>query len=362
VRRSCRWVFDRPRGARGRLVVGRREIGSLSREKTIVLALVIQLFVAGFSSFLVVGLTSLYSPGSVSGGGVEVAVVGDAGEDVVEAAEAAGDVSARLYSDAAAAEAAFDAGRVDALVEARTIEGRIAVTVTAPEEGLKKTLVVVRVRSVLETLERTEREARAGSLESGIVPLPPPVDASPYLGFTYTVLVPMLLLLPAFIVGSVAVDGVTEEVERGTLELLRVTPLSLAAILEGKALALAALGPAQALLWVGLLSLNGIPVANLGLLAVFVTALSVTAVALGVGTTLLVADRQRAQLLYSFCVLGLLTAATALPAGPTSTAALLAIDSPRPLTAPAVVAYALLAVGLALLVRWYVGRVDPASL
>jgi ABC-type Na+ efflux pump permease subunit len=349
-------------GARGRLVVGRRELSSLSREKTIVLALVIQLFVAGFSSFLVVGLTSLYSPATVSGGGVEVAVVGDAGGEFVEAAEAAGGLRVDPYADPTAANAAFESGAVDALVEARTREGRIHVTVTAPEEGLRKTLVVVRVRAALETLERVERAERAGSLESGVVPLPPPVDASPYLGFTYTVLVPVLLLLPAFIVGSVAVDGITEEVERGTLELLRVTPLSLAAIVEGKALALAALGPAQALLWVGLLSLNGIPVANIGRVAAFVAALSVAAVSVGVGTTLLVADRQRAQLLYSFGVLGLLTAATALPEGPTSTAALLAIDSPGPLTDAAVAGYALVAVGLALLVRWYVGRVDPETL
>lgn len=348
--------------ARGRLVVGRRELSSLSREKTIVLALVIQLFVAGFSSFLVVGLTSLYSPASVSGGDVEVAVVGDTSGEFREAAEAAGGLNVRQYPDAASAEDAFDSGAVDALVEARTREGRISVTVTAPEEGLRKTLVVVRVRSALETLERTEREARAPSLGADLLPLPPSVDASPYLGFSYTVLVPMLLLLPAFIVGSVAVDALTEEVERGTLELLRVTPLSLAAIVEGKALALAALGPAQALLWVALLSLNGIPVANVGRVAVLVAALSLAAVALGVGTTLLVADRQRAQLLYSFAVLGLLTAATALPEGPTSTAALLAINSPGPLTDAAVVGYALVAVGIALLVRWYVGRVDPEGL
>ena len=343
-------------------MVGRRELASLSREKTIVLALVIQLFVAGFSSFLVVGLTSLYSPAAASEGGVEVAVLGDAADEFLGAAEQAGGVRARTVPDEAAAATAFDTGRVDAVVAARTSGGRVSATVTAPEEGLQKTLVVVRVRSALEALERAERRERAGSLDADLVPLPPPVDASPYFGFTYTVLVPMLLLLPAFIVGSVAVDGVTEEVERGTLELLRVTPLSLAAIVEGKALALAALGPAQALLWVGLLSLNGIPVGNLGRLTALVTALSVAAVALGVGTTLLVADRQRAQLLYSFGVLGLLTAATALPGGPTSTAALLAIDSPGPLTDAAVAGHALVAVGLAGLVRWGVGRVDPETL
>lgn len=348
--------------ARGRLVVGRRELSSLSREKTIVLALLVQLFIAAFSSFLVVGLTSLYSPSAVAEGGVEVAVVGDAGGEFVAAAEEVGGIQVRPYPDVSAATDAFETGGVDALVEARTDERRIAVTVTAPEEGLRRTLVVVRVRAALEALERAEREERADSLDAEIVPLPPAIDASPYLGFTYTVLVPLLLLLPVFIGGSVAVDGITEEVERGTLELLRVTPLSFVAIVEGKALALAALGPVQALLWVGLLSFNGIPVANLGRVLVFVSALSVVTVALGVTTALLVSDRQRAQLLYSFGTLGLFTVGEALPESPTSTAALLAIDSPGPLTGLAVTGYALLAVVVVLVVRWYVARVDPSTL
>ena len=66
-------------------MVARRDVRSLSREKTIVLALLIQLFVAGFSSFLVVGLTSLYDPGSVSTGEVEMAVTGDARDELLEA-------------------------------------------------------------------------------------------------------------------------------------------------------------------------------------------------------------------------------------------------------------------------------------
>ena len=59
-----------------RATIARRDLASLRSEKTIVLALLIQLFIAAFSSFLVVGLTSLYDPGSVQGGGVDVGVSG----------------------------------------------------------------------------------------------------------------------------------------------------------------------------------------------------------------------------------------------------------------------------------------------
>ena len=42
-----------------RLTIARRELQTLRSEKTIVLALLIQLFIAAFSSFLVVGLPDL---------------------------------------------------------------------------------------------------------------------------------------------------------------------------------------------------------------------------------------------------------------------------------------------------------------
>ena len=63
------------------LVVARRDLASLSREKTIVLALAIQLFIAAFSSFLLVGLVSLYDPASAPGGDIDVGVAGNASAD-----------------------------------------------------------------------------------------------------------------------------------------------------------------------------------------------------------------------------------------------------------------------------------------
>ena len=45
-----------------RLTVAKRELAGLRAEKTILLAIGIQLFIAAFSSFLVVGLVSMYDP------------------------------------------------------------------------------------------------------------------------------------------------------------------------------------------------------------------------------------------------------------------------------------------------------------
>jgi ABC-type Na+ efflux pump permease subunit len=350
-----------------RVAIARRDLSSLSREKTIVLALLIQLFVAAFSSFLVVGLTSLYDPGSVEGD-VTVATAGN-GSDRLEAvaAEVDGVETVRFPSEERAYEA-FQSGQgratsIDAVMVAERDAGaRLNVTATAPDGSLRTTLVVVQVRELMEELERTEREARAAYIDAPLVPLPDDVDASPYFAFTYTVLIPLLLFLPPFISGSTAVDAITEEIERGTLELLRVAPVTLVDVVDGKSAAMAALAPVQALLWIALLSANGIAVANVPLLVVTVGAVATIVVVLGVVLGLVMGERRTAQLVYSLTVLGLFAAAVFLPEHPATTVAKLAVDSPTSTTDALVAVYVAFAVALYALARRFVRGVDVESL
>lgn len=347
---------------RRRLVVARRELAALRSEKTVVLALLVQLVVAGFSGFLVVGLTSLYSPGSVSGGGVSVAVTGDAAGEALAAAAEVDGMRARRVPSRERAMAAFEDGAVDAVLVATHEDGRIAATATVPEGSLRKTLIVVNLRELLTALERNERVARAEWLRNRPIPLPPDVPASPYFGFSYTVLVPLLLFLPAFISGSIAVDAVTEEIERGTLDLLRVAPVSLVGIVDGKALAAGVLAPVSAALWLGLLALNGIGVANVAALLVLETGVALALVAAGVGLGATVRNRQRAQLLYSLGILVVFTVAGLLPEHPATTVARLAIGSPGPLGRPIAAGYLLGGLAVAIAVRARIGRLDPERL
>jgi ABC-type Na+ efflux pump permease subunit len=321
-----------------RLVLARREVRSLRAEKTIVLALLIQVFVAAFSSFLVVGLVSLYDPGSVQGYQVEVGVVGgdDATRDLEAIVDETEGLTTRSYADAGAARTDFDQRQLDAVVRAERTGGRTTVTALVPDSDVRTTLVVVQLRDALRAFERSERVDRASFLDERPLALPPEGDASPYYGFTYTVLLPLLLFLPVFIGGSVAVDSITEERERGTLELLRAAPLSPADVVDGKALAAAGLAPVQAALWVGLLELNGTSVANLPLLVVLVAALATVVVTLAAALALLTAERRVAQLTYSLGTLVLFGATTLHDDGPVGLAARLALDSTDS-TAPLVV-------------------------
>jgi ABC-2 type transport system permease protein len=344
-----------------RLTIAKRDLESLGREKTIVLALLIQLFIAAFSSFLVVGLTSLYSPGAAAAGQVEVGVTGGASDALVEASLEHDAVEPVRYPSEAAALSGFSNGQVDAVVTAERLQGTLSVEATAPAESLRTTLIVVQLRRVLSTLERQERMDRGDDLDAAVVQLPQRIDASPYYGFTYTVLIPLLLFLPPFISGSVAVDALTEEMERETLELLRVGPVTMFDIVDGKALAMTLLAPAQALLWIVLLGANNIAVANPLLLLVHVTALTGVVVVIGLGLGLTTGRRRQAQLLYSLLVILLFGSAVFLPEHPATTAAKLAIDSPTPMTYVAVAGYILFAIVAYLGLRRYVGTIDPEA-
>jgi hypothetical protein len=132
-----------------RLIVARRDIVSLKREKTIVLALLIQLFVAAFSSFLVVGLTSLYSPGSVAAGEIVVGVSGEHQDALIDAAEDIESVQPVRFDDVGEARQSYRDGQLHALVIAADANGRIGAEVVVPDGGIQTTLVVDRVRDLL---------------------------------------------------------------------------------------------------------------------------------------------------------------------------------------------------------------------
>ena len=345
-----------------RVVIARRDVASLSREKTIVLALFIQLFVAAFSSFLVVGLTSLYDPGSVSAGEIVVGVSGDHADALVEAARDQEGIRAVDYESDEQARANYADGQVHAALLTTDSEGRITVEVIAPEENIRTTVIVTEVRDLLEAVERNERIARADDLDRQTIPVPNGVDASPYFGFTYTVLVPLLLFLPPFISGSIAVDAFTEELERGTLELLRVAPVTLVDIVDGKAMGMVAIAPVQAALWIVLLGVNGIGVANPLPLLVLVTAFATVVVVLGLLLGLLAGRRRQAQLLYSVVVLLVFGTLVFLPEHPATTVAKLAVDSPTTVTYLHVAGYAAAAAGAYVLARAVTRRTDPEGL
>lgn len=334
-----------------RLRLATRELASLRAEKTVVLALVIQLFIAAFSSFLVVGLVSLYDPGS---GSVEFAAAGDT-EGLLEAAQGEDSWSVETHEGRESAREAFEAEEADAALIAEGTEGVINVEVLAPEGDLRTTLIVTASRELLENYEDLERERRATQLDVTTLPVPD-AGSSPYHGFTYAVLVPLLMFLPVFISGSIASDSVTEEFERDTVDLLRVSPLSDAAIFDGKAATAVALAPAQAALWLALLQVNGVPVSSPLVLILLVAGVTAVAVGFGASVALWFRERKQAQFVYSVGVVAFFTLTFALPESSANTVAKLAAGSATGTTLAHVAAYAVAGVVLYFFARSVGGR------
>ncbi|ELY38580.1 ABC transporter permease [Natronorubrum tibetense] len=349
-----------------RWAVARRELGSLRSEKTIVLALAIQLVIAGFSSFLVVGLVSLYDPGSAEGYGAEIVIVGEDADDVQQLRALADErdgLEPSVAGDRDEAIQAFDDGQFEAILEVtRDAENRLVVGVTAADDGLETTLLVVQLQDLLEALEHEERVANVDALDAPPLSVPAETEASPYVEFTYTVLVPLLLFLPVFISGSIVVDSLIEERSRGTLELLRVSPLSLVDVADAKLLAIAALAPLQAAAWLVLLAVNGTGIASPTALVVLVSALALLVTAAGTAIALVAPDRRQAQIGYSVGIVAALVIATLLPEHPANTVAKFAIGSPTATTWLSLVGYCLVAVVVFLGVRAGITRLDTDSL
>jgi ABC-2 type transport system permease protein len=348
---------------RARLAIAKRELASLKSEKTIVLALLIQLFVAAFSSFLVVGLVSMYDPGSSEGFTVDAGVVGeDAGDLSIVLSEEDG-VAPRSFGSQSQAEAAFQNGEIDAILITHAVEegpdaSAVQVEAIVAEGSIRTTMTVVQLQSALKAYERSERLDRIQYLDRRPLSLPDRIAASPYFGFTYTILIPLLMFLPVFISGSIAVDSLTEELQRGTLELLRVAPITTWDIVDAKLIATATLAPIQAAAWLVLLTLNGITIANPVAIVAVVAGLSLAVVVVGLSLSLLAPDRRQAQFLYSTGVLAIVSLTTLLPEHPANTIARLAIGSPGSSTWVAVLGYLAIGVGAYLVIRAAVARVD----
>lgn len=313
--------------------LARRELASLRAEKTLLLAILVQLAVAAFSSVLFVGLVSLYAAGGAAGSGVvvDVGVTGNATNVIAPVVADDRTRTVSRFENRSEALAAFTDGTVDAVIVGRhRPAGNISVEAIAPEGDFRTTLVVVQLRDALASLERSLRDRYADRLVREPVEMPDPVGGSPFFGFAYTILVPLLVLMPAFISGSVIVDSVTEELDRGTLDLLRVAPVSAGEIIDGKALAATAIAPLQGVAWLVLLAANGTLVARPLVIVLILTALAMLFVAVGAALAITVRDRRNAQFLYSMATLGLVAVGTVLPEGPINVIAKFAIGSPTP--------------------------------
>jgi ABC-2 type transport system permease protein len=282
----------------------KKELRSVSRERTITIAILIQLFIASFSSAILVGLLSFYDPDSIginARASVRVGLLGDTGSPLVGFLRAS-NVRVTRFSIPTDAENAFKAKTIDAILlvpDADANGSAVEMKLFLPQAETASSLILMILKEPLKRYENYLREERGVHVQyTDITGLP-----STTFEFLYSVILPVLMFFPAFVAGSMTVDSISEELENHTLETLSSAPLSLNTIFGAKIAAALVLAVVQCVAWAGLLHLNRIEIQNLGLvllLAALVAALNAVGSAF---TAAALKDRERSQFLYSMFLL-----------------------------------------------------------
>ncbi|MFN8597875.1 MAG: ABC transporter permease [Anaerolineae bacterium] len=293
----------------------KKELRSVSREKTIMIAIGIQLFIASFSSVVLVGLLSFYDPEAISANvraTIRVGVLGDPNSTLYLYLRTR-NIRTVFFDDVDRAESAFESGGIDAIISIPANQtGLTEMKLVLPKSETRSAVILLLLKEPLKQFENDLRARGGATLNyTGLGGQP-----STTFEFLYTVIVPVLMFFPAFVAGSMAVDSIAEEMENQTLDTLRAGPVSVNSIFGAKIVAALVLALIQCVAWLGLLRLNQIQIQN-GLL-VLVVALLIAALN-AIGSALIAValrDRERAQFVYSIALLGTVAVSTLLNLSP----------------------------------------------
>lgn len=282
-------------------VVVKKEVRSVLKEKTIVFAIVIQLLIAAFSSVILLGLMSFYDPGSIGQNTnlhFDVGLVGEQNAGSLANYLTDAGLSVTTFSTEADALAGMQSGDVDAVLIIPNTTGVVNMQLYLPQSDSESTVVLMVLENPLSQYENYLRE------QNGILVLYTDMkgQSSTTFEFLYSFIIPMLMLFPAFIAGSMIIDSISEEVENKTLDTLLASPVSLNTVLFGKVTASVLLAIVQCIAWVLLLGLNHLYIQN-AVLVLLLALITTALVTLGSAViSMYFKDRERSQFAYSILI------------------------------------------------------------
>ena len=320
--------------ARHLFLIMRKEFRGLFNERTILLAVLLQLFIAMFSSFLMVGLTSMYDPSSLSKYSRFRYSVGYCGNDsgLRDYLDRSPDFT--VYGmELSPAVAALKERKLAAVIyvpdTAPDADDPVKITLYSLQNDLQSAIVNVKLKDIFLKYEKDLRGVRAARLSEQPIPLEIPAarGGGDFYEFVYGLLIPLLLFMPAIIASALVIDLITEEYQHETLETLISTPVTFAEVVWGKVLACELLIPLQAGAWLLLLMINGIAIANVPLILAQVTLTSFLPILLGGLTALHYRERTSAQFIFSTALVVVILFVLALPANPLNILTRLAVGT-----------------------------------
>jgi ABC-2 type transport system permease protein len=288
------------------LAVVKKEIVSILRERTIIIAILIQLFVASFSSALLVGMLSLYDTDTISqsgGGNVNIGLV-NTGRDSGNAAKLTELLKAQgtkvaVFPSFEAARAEFNNNKIDAILVVPDVQKNLTVNLYLPQSETYASFIRVVIQKPLEEFENAIR------LEQGVDIRYTAMKGKPSTSFEfiYSVILPILMFFPAFVAGGMVIDSLSEEVENNTLPTLLSAPISINNIVFAKVSAAVLTAAIQCVLWLGLLRLNRIYIQNqVWILILAILMAGIVAVLAGI-VGVYFRDRERSQFVFSLLLI-----------------------------------------------------------
>ena len=280
-------------------VLVKKELKSIRREKTIMFAIVIQFFIASFSSILLVGVMSFYDPESIGENtqlNLKIGVIDEAGSPIVDFVESRRNVRVILFSSIGTAEEAFRSGRVDAVMSIPPPDGGVVnMKLVLPESDTESMLILMILDKPLKDAENHLRQLNGIDLHYAHL------EGKSHTGyeFLYSVIIPVLMFFPALIAGSITIDTISEELQHKTLDTLWSAPLSLTKIFLSKVFTAGLAAFVQCVLWVLLIMLNSFSMENVPFVLLLATLIAFC-VSFGSGIIALsFKDRERSQFVYS---------------------------------------------------------------
>ena len=305
-----------------------REIRALRKEKTIMFAILMQFFIASFSSVILLGIMVYYDPGSIGQNAqvtLNVGVLGNYDNRFVGLLEEQHH-RAIPFKDPARAEAAFKAGNLDAIVYIPAEEkSPLEMKLVLPDMDAQATLVLMLLKQPMERYEDYLRQ------KEGVYARYQDIRGKPFTTneFLYTVIIPILMFFPAFIAGSMVIDSIAEEIENKTLDTLLSTPLSINHVTWSKIIASLVVGVLQCILWVLLLGFNGFSIQNAGLVLLLSVLVTGIVAMLALIVALAFRDRERSQFIFSLVILVMFTVSYFVNPSPFALVARLATGDPH---------------------------------
>ncbi len=323
--------------ARHLSIIAKKEFRGLFNERTILLAVLLQLFIAMFSSFLMVGLTSMYDPSSLSKYSRYKYNIAYAGNDsaVLEYLQTSPDF--RVYPmDLSTGVAALKERKLSAVIyvpdTSPSADEPVKITLYTLTNDLQSAIVDVKLKDVFLKYEKDLRQIRIDRLGELPIPLQVPKSSGggDFYEFVYGLLIPLLVFMPAIIASALVIDLITEEYQHETLETLISTPITFSEMVWGKVLACELLVPIQAGAWLLLLMVNGIAIQNAGLILLQVVVTSLILILLGALTALHYRERTAAQFIFSTALVVVILFVLALPSNPLNLLTRLAVGTAGP--------------------------------